>query len=110
MFNVRGRSSNPSITGAFISSLIYMLLTLYASYSFIHLVTRNSPSISSYIENGVVTNEYELNLRDNNLHIAFTIEGFLDEQTKMDTRYVKAFTRIVYREDYVDKEKMIPFH
>ena len=78
VFNIKGSSSVPSITGALVSSLIYILLALYASYSFIHVITRHSPSISSYMETGVVTNEYELNMRDNGLRIAFTVEGFLD--------------------------------
>ena len=42
--------------------------------------------------------------------MAFTIEGFLDKETKLDPRYVKSFTRLYWLRDGELGQTMLKHH
>ena len=77
-FNIRGRTKITSLLGSIISGIVVLVIMLYATNKFIHLLKRSNPTISSYVERDAVTKHDALNVRDAGLRFAFGIEGWND--------------------------------
>ena len=99
------------MSGTIASAFIIIIMIMYSSVKFIQLEQRANPNISSYIEEGVnVGKEQGVNFADINFRFAFTIEGFLDKETKIDSRYVKGLARLYGRKDGKRVETLLDFH
>ena len=109
-FNMRGRESIPSYAGCLLSFAIACIMVVYASIKFSHLMTKHNPQISTFTVEGAIDPEDKFNFRDNGLKFAFGIEGFIDQELKEDSRYVKYFARLYGFKDGVTYEKFIPVH
>ena len=107
---MRGRESIPSYLGAFLSFGIAMVMLVYASIKFSHLMMKHNPTIASFTVEGDIDPEDRFNFRDNGLKFAFGIEGFIDQELKEDPRYVKFFARLYGFKDGEIYEKFIPVH
>ena len=111
MFNLRGRNTVASISGTIVSIFIIVTLVIYTTIKFIQLESRANPNISSYIEEGVIFGrESEINFADSNFMLAWTIEGYIDRETKLDSRYVKGFARLYNRKNGVYSETLVDYH
>ena len=98
MFNIKGRSTVPSLSGGLISLLIIIVIGLYSAVKFKHMAEKQNPSISSFIEYGALHSDFELNFKDIGIYFAFSIEGFMNKDIKYDPRYVKGFARLMTRD------------
>ena len=106
---MRGRSHVPSFCGAFASLLVYLIVAVYGLMKFIHLQSRHNPNISTFLEQSALDSETSrMNFKDQPIRFAFGLEGYLDRETKFDSRYVKIFSRLFYTIDGVKGEKIIP--
>ena len=89
-FHVRGRSFQPSFCGGFASILITLIVIVYGLSTFIQMLHRQNPNVSSFLGTGVLDSSTAIiNFRDRPIRIAFGIEGFLDRELKDDNTYVK---------------------
>ena len=109
-FNLNGIKSFPSVVGGLVSITIIIVMGMYGSFKFLHFLLRSNPVIGEYKELDAISSEQRFNLRALNLPFAFTLEGFLDNETKDDTKYVKSFARMFSRQEGVETEMLIDFH
>ena len=108
-FNVRGRSTIPSLAGVVCSISIMMLTFLYAGLKFTHLITKHNPNIATYVERNVIPPFEEFRFTDNGFFFAFGVEGYLNGLPRDDPQYVKMLLRLLGRFDGKDYEYILPF-
>ena len=109
-FNVRGSASFTSVPGGLLSFLIINIMVLFSTHKLTHLLLRHNPVVSSFVQQNVLTSEDEFNINSMGMPFAFTIEGFIDKETKDDPRYIKSFARMFRTDNGVDSETPISFH
>ena len=107
-FNVRGRSTIPSLAGVICSFLIMLVTLLYAGLKFDQMISRENPQISSYIERNVIPPDEEFHFAENGF-FAFGVEGYVDGLPRDDPRYVKMFLRLVGRADGKTYEHLLSY-
>ena len=98
---MHGRTSVPTITGAIVSFLVINVMLVYSLTKFSQLMRRHNPTVASFNEQGAIDATTIFNFRDNNIRLAFTIEGFLDNELKVDPRYVKLLARLWHKRNGV---------
>ena len=92
-FNIKGNEGVNTIAGGLFSIALYMVVLMYTTIKFSHLLTKHNPNISTYLKQDEMS-ETELYLNDYNFRFAFSIENFLGEKKqKNDSRYVKYIVR-----------------
>ena len=74
------------------------------------MMSKHNPFISEVKEKNFFDYNTRLDLKEINFKMAFSIEGFLDQEAKDDPRYVKYIVRIFGKKDGVEYQEMIPFH
>ena len=110
-FNVRGRDAVPSCAGGSVSIVAMAVLLIYSLMKLQTLLLRDSPSVSGYIDKHTFSATDKLNLEDVGMRFAFTIEGYLDHELRMDPRYVKIIARIKgYDSEGKITETILPYH
>ena len=108
-FNVRGRSTIPSLAGVICSLLIMVVTLLYAGIKFAIMINRENPQISSYMERYVIPPDEEFYFKKNGFYFAFGVEGYHDGLPRDDPRYVKTFLRLFGRNNGEEYEHILPF-
>ena len=78
-FNLRGRKTIPSLAGALVSLLVYLIVFLYAYKNLGRLLNRSNPEISEFQEYGVLTSDETVNVEEIGFKFAFAIEGYRDQ-------------------------------
>jgi len=68
----------PSIAGGVLSLIVLVVMLLYSSLKLTKLVKRANPNISSYVEEGAISTDEKMNLKDIGIRFAFGVEGYLD--------------------------------
>ena len=97
-FNLRGRDHIPTFFGAFTTVLVWLIVSVHGLSTFIQMMQRHNPNVSSFLEQ----QDYEdnkdalLNFRDQQIRLAFGVEGFFDHELKDSEEFVKIYTRLVY--------------
>ena len=86
------------------------LMLLYASIKFIHLISRQNPSISQHKQLAVFDSSEVVDFKEEGVRIAFGVEGYLDGQVKDDPRYVKYLVRLLGEKDGVKYEHILDYH
>ena len=71
---------------------------------------RHNPQVASFVEVGALDSSFIFNFKERGVKFAFGVEGFLDNETKDDSRYVKGLARLVYQRNGIDSERIIPYH
>ena len=72
-------------------------MIVYSLTKLLQLMSRHNPQIASFEERGLLDSSLVFNFNDRDWRFAFTVEGFLDKQTKEDPRYVKGLARLVWK-------------
>ena len=109
-FNIRGRTHVPSIAGGLLSFIIFFVMLMYATLKLIQMLSRANPTVSSYLQSGVLDSTNVVNFKEKNLRFAFGVEGFLDKELKDDPKYVKSIVRFITRVDGVNEERFVDYH
>ena len=109
-FNIHGRTKMPTATGAVVSFLIFCVVMLYSLTKLGHLIQRHNPQVAQFIERGGLDSSYKFNFHESGIRFAWAVEGFLDSESKEDTRYVKGLARIFYKRNGVMGEKILSYH
>ena len=109
-FNLKGITSFPTLAGGLVSIIIIIIMIMYGSFKLMHFLLRSNPIIGEYVELDAIDSEQKFDLRALNLPFAFTVEGYLDNETKDDPRYVKSFARMMTTHDGVESETPIGIH
>ena len=73
------------------SVIVMAIVFLFSMQKLQHLLMRQNPSINTYMELEAFTAEDKLNLQQENIRIAFTLEDYFTREPKMDPKYVKWF-------------------
>ena len=107
---MHGKTTLPTITGGLFSCFIFILMMVYSLTKLLQLLQRHNPQVASFSENGVLDPSFEFNFRDQDWRFAFAVEGYLDRQTKQDSRYVKGLARIMWKRKGVFGNTIIPYH
>lgn len=89
--------------------MIFLLMLIYATLKFDHLVNRKNPTINSYNERGAIETTEKTNFFDKGLHFAFGVEGFLDKELKEDPHYVKMLVRLMRHVDGEEQDTILPY-
>ena len=66
--------------------------------------------MASFVESGALDASNAFNFHDNDFNFAFAVEGFLDSETKEDSRYVKWLARLLWKHNGVAGETIVPYH
>ena len=91
---MRGRQEVPTICGAIVTFVIFIVGLLYATTKFIQLMSRANPQVSSFMKYSVFDSSNVVTFREKGIRFAFGIEGFHDKELKDDPRYVKTMVRL----------------
>ena len=110
MFNFRGREAVSSLAGGIMTVAILMVMILYASIKFAHLISRHNPNISSHRQQYYFDSSHVVDLKQEDLRFAFSVTGFLDNKVKDDPAYVKYLVRLFGKEDGEFYEKILDYH
>ena len=73
-FNLKGRDKVQTRIGGVVSILIGLLVLMYASLKFSHLVDRHNPVINSFYKENYYESGEGIDLAERNVKIAFTVE------------------------------------
>ena len=94
-FQVKGEGSTlKTILGAVCTVMVSTLVLLYALVKGIHLINRQSPTITEYKEATQIIEDNQIYLNSSSSKFAFSFKGFADGELKDDSRYVKWFVRM----------------
>lgn len=93
-FKLKGKAQVYTACGGLLTTCISIVLLLFASLKFIHLVDHYNPNVSQIQQQAYFTEEDVFNAREENFRVAFSLEGYSDKKSKLDPRYVKSFVRI----------------
>lgn len=89
---------------------IFTLMIFYASIKFVHLTTRHNPTISSHLKKFNFDSNEQINLSNQDVHVAFAVEGFLDGEVKDDPAYVKYLVRLYGKKNGTAFEHILGYH
>ena len=109
-FNMSGTKVIHTKTGGLLSFCMFVLLLIYASLKLIQLFDRDNPNVSEFLEPNVFNFNDKLDLNKIGFRLAFSVEGFLDQQVKDDPKYVKYIVRLFGFKDGKRVEYPVPFH
>ena len=109
-FNMRGRTTVASWPGGILSFSIFFIILIYATLKMLQLISRKNPNVSSYIEKNFFDSSHRVNFKEDGIRFAFGIEGFIDHNLKLDSRYVKNLVRFWGKKGGVEYEKLLPYH
>lgn len=83
-FNLKGKMTVQTGIGGVVSFFIMLIMVLYASLKFIHLIEKENPNVSeSHIPNYYGIDD-EINLSEIDFHFAFSMEGVLSNESKIN--------------------------
>ena len=74
------------------------------------LITHHNPNVSEALEENIIESTRRLDLNEAKFKIAWSIEGYTDNQIKDDPRYVKYMVRLIGKKDNKGYEKFLTFH
>ena len=74
------------------------------------LINNSNPNINVKTTKNFFDSYTRVNLNEINYRVAFTVEGYHDQEMKNDPRYVKYMVRIFGIKDGEKYQKMIPYH
>ena len=100
MFNIKGRSTVHGTTGGIMTFLVLSVWLTYACHKFVQLILMSNTQVSEVIEQNFFDYKKRLNLGDIGFKVAFSVEGYKDNEMKDDPRYVKYFVRLINRKNY----------
>ena len=109
-FNIKGSSSIGTVIGGFVTVIVLSLTLLYATVKTMHLIGKENPVMSSLTIPSYYNSTDRYYLNEANFRMAFSVEGYLDQEVKNDPEYVKWFVRLFGVKDSVEYEKIIPHH
>ena len=99
-----------TVVGGIISTCILTLVFIYAGIKFNHLINRENPNINKIDIEDYYSVEEVLNLTEIGFRVAWSVEGNLDKQNKIDSKYVKWLSRISGKKDGEWYQKIMPIH
>ena len=85
-------------------------MLVYSLTKFVQLIKRHNPQVASFVEEGNLDASFVFNFKEQGVRFAFGVEGFLDKETKEDSRYVKGIARLRYQHNGIRGESIIPYH
>ena len=95
--------------GVYMTFMLLMMSFFYAVIKTIHLAKATNPVMSELNIPENYSSDDKFYLAENNFKMAFSVEGFLDNEIKNDPRYVKWFVRVVNTVDGKVGEKVLPY-
>ena len=110
VFNIEGSSMLNTNTGGVLTVLIFFITFFFSVVKFGHLVSRSNPSVNNYTEREVYGPEDLFKLVDEEFMIAFSLDDYNTQETKMDTNYVKYFVMYSNLTAGVRQNTEIPLH
>ena len=98
--------------GGVVTIIIYTYVLMYASLKFSYFISRNKPTMFSYLkDNDYSLKGEDINLGYRNFRIAVTIEDFFPpKKLKNDERYVKWIFRLYGKTDGIFYQHMLSYH
>ena len=81
--------------------IVLSLTVLYATIKTMHLIGRENPVMSSLTIPSYYNSTDRYYLDEANFRMAFSIEGYLDQEVKNNPEYVKWFVRLYGNKDSV---------
>ena len=90
--------------------IVLSLTVLYATIKTMHLIGRENPVMSSLTIPSYYNSTDRYYLNEANFRMAFSVEGYLDQEVKNSPEYVKWFVRLFGSKDSVEYEKILPYH
>ena len=74
--------------------MVLLLWIVYGVIKFSQMMSKHNPFISEMTEKNFLDYNTRLDLNEINFKMAFSIEGYLDNEAKVDHRYVKYIVRM----------------
>ena len=109
MFNVKGKGTIQTKCGGLITLTIVIVILVYATIKFEHLVTKFNPQMSSYLQD--VESYEKLNLKEKGFRIAIALEDyFTPKSLKDDPAYIKWVIQIWGKKDGKHYNRLLTPH
>ena len=109
-FNLRGENRINTVCGGVLTTMICTIVLIYCSVKGVDFFDKRNPQISQLITKDHFGNEDLVNLTEANIQFAFSFEGYVDKETKIDSRYVKYLARTYGKRNGVFFEEVISYH
>jgi hypothetical protein len=87
--NMRGDTSINSVYGAFISVLLVLVLFGYSAVRIEALQSKRDTIRSDIVAEDFIDETTEFNFKENNFHLAFAVESYVDRTGKDDPDYAE---------------------
>ena len=110
VFNIDGDQKHTTNTGGVLSIFIFYLTLLFAIVKFSHMISRQNPMVFSYKERDAFDTEEKFNFYTQEFKIAFSLEDYNTQETKMDTNYVKFYALYSNMTNGVREMTEVPLH
>lgn len=109
-FNFKGESKINTALGGVLTSAILICTLAYAVVKMNQLVAGDNPTIVEFFIPDYYSKLDRVRPGEKGFRIAYSVEGYLDEERKDDPRYTKWITRLVGRKNNEDYEKVLSHH
>ena len=110
VFNLKGETQVLTKTGGCLSLVVMIVFLTYGVLKFMQMMDKHNPFLSEMTEKNIFDYNTRLNLNEINFKMAFSVEGYLDNQVRDDPRFVKYIVRIFGKKNDVEYQEIIPFH
>ena len=109
-FNLRGENRINTVCGGVITTIIFTIVLIYCSVKGLDFYDKRNPQISQLITKEHFGQDDKVNLSENNIQFAFSVEGYSDQESKIDSRYVKYLVRTFGYRGGEKFEEVLSYH
>ena len=92
-FNLKGQEIVNTVLGGLCTGIIISIVMIFATFKINMLINKENPVMSELSIPDFYGIEDELLFNDMNFRVAFSVEGYWDEEMKADERYIKWMAR-----------------
>ena len=98
-FNIKGENFVNTVVGGMLTGVIYLIVLAFAGLKMIQLVNKNNPVMSEVERKDHYGPLDQVFYNDIDFRMAFSVEGFRDNERKDSEEYVKWMARHWYTTD-----------
>ena len=110
VFNIEGSSTLNTNTGGVLTVLILTITFVFSIVKFSHLISRQNPTVNTYMDREVFSPEDLFNVVDEEFMVAFSLENYNTQDSRMDTNYIKFFVQFSNMTDGKRETTEVPLH
>ena len=99
-FNLKGQGFVNTVLGGVCTGVIILIVMLFATFKIRMLINKENPVMSELLIPDYYGVDDELYYNDIDFKVAFSVEGYWDEEMKADKRYIKWMARNWFTDEF----------